>query len=141
MLFVINESAETGECPFLVFRLVSGFGTFDQDLLNLSCVRILPVISKSDARFHFVDILSSGAARSESVPFDLTLMYLHIEFLGFRKHSHSGGGSVYTSLCLGCRNSLHTVHAAFIFHSAVNIATGQSEYYFLISTRSPFRKR
>jgi hypothetical protein len=44
VLFVIDESTETGEGTFFVFGLVACFGTLDKNLFHFARVGIFPVI-------------------------------------------------------------------------------------------------
>ncbi len=121
--------------------MVAGLGAFDQYLLAHAGVGILPHIAQTDARLDLVDILAAGAAASERVPFDFSLVDLHVERLGLWQHCHGSSRCMDTALCFGGRHTLHAMHTAFIFQRAVDTVARDRQHYFLEASRCALARR
>ena len=62
-----------------------------------------------------LDILSSSATRPERIPVDFTFINFNIEFFCFWKNCYRCSRSVYSTLCFGCRDTLHPMYTGFVF--------------------------
>ena len=138
MLLVVDESTETGQRALFIFRLVACLGTFDQDFFGNTGIRVLPDIAQTHSGFYLINILSTRAATSESIPFDLSFVDDHIELFRFRKYGYRSCRSMYTSLSLCGGNTLYAVYTRFILQCAVNIVSRDATNYFLVSAGSSF---
>ena len=64
----IEDRAQLAHGVFLVLGLVAGFGVLDEDFFFLAGVRVGELIPQSHAGLYLVDVLATGASRTEGVP-------------------------------------------------------------------------
>ena len=140
MFAVVDERAESRQSAFLVFGLVSGFGALNQNLLSFSRHGVLPRIAETHSGFHFVHVLSAGAAGAEGVPFDFTFVDDHVKGFCFRQDCDGRGRGVDTPLRLGGRHALHSVHTALVFQHAIDSFPGHGANNFLETSGSTFAR-
>ena len=60
VLLVVDERTQARQGPFLVFRLVARLGSFDEYLLGLTSIGVLPHVAQTDTGLHLVHVLASG---------------------------------------------------------------------------------
>ena len=138
VLLVVNEGAQACQGSFLVFGLVAGFGTFNQDFLVLVGEGVAPHVACSYAGLNLVYVLATGTAGAEGVPLDGTFVDFHVKFFGFGKDCYRCSTRVYSALCLSGRYALNAVNTALVLHDAVNSLAGNAEDDFLEATRGTF---
>ena len=138
MFLVVYKGTQARKGAFFVLWLVAGFGTFDEDFLHYSRIRVFPVVTQTHSRFYLVDVLSAGSTASESIPFDFAFVDFHIKWFGFRQYGNRCRRGMHTPLCFGSRNALHTVNARFVFQRAVHFVAGHITDNFLESSGSTF---
>ena len=138
MLLIIYLRTQAREGPFFVLRLVTRLGTLNQYLLHFARVGIFPVIAQAHTGLHLVDVLSTRTAGTEGLPFDLPFVDVHFKLIGLGQHRYGSGGSMYASLGLGHRYTLHTVNATLIFERTIYVLTGYIEDDLLVSAGCTF---
>ena len=79
VFFIIYKGTQARKGSFFILRLVTGFGTFNQNFFCNACVRVLPDIAQAHAGFYLVDVLAACTTASESIPFDFSFVDDHIE--------------------------------------------------------------
>ena len=141
MLLIIYLRAQARERAFLILRLVACLGTLDQDLLHFARIGVPPVITQAHAGLHLVDVLSSGTAGTESLPFDLSFVDMHFELVRFGQHGYRRSRGMHASLGLRHRHSLHAMNTGFIFERAIYIHTRHVEDDLFVSSGSAFGER
>ena len=88
VFLVVDKGTQTAEGTFLVLWLVTGFRTFYKDFFYDTCIGVFPVVTQAYARFYLVDILTSGTATSECIPFDFTFVDFYVERFCFGKYGY-----------------------------------------------------
>ena len=136
MFAVVDERAQAGEGPFLVFGLVACLGTLDEDFLRHARVRVAPVVAQAHARLHFVYILPTGTAASERVPLDFPFVDFDVEGFGLGQYGHRGGRRVHAPLCLRGRHTLYAMYPRLVFHRAVDLFARYGTDDFLVAAGS-----
>ena len=74
VLLIIYLRAQARECTLFILWLVTRLGTLNQYLLHLARVRVLPVVTQTHTRLHFVHVLTTSTAGAEGFPLDLAFV-------------------------------------------------------------------
>ena len=141
MLLIVDVGTQPREGTFLVLRLVTCLGTFNQDLIDNARVGILPHIAQTHSRLHLVDVLSTSSRTAEGVPFDLAFVDVHLELIGFGQHSHRSSRGMHTSLCLGDGHTLYAMYTRFVLQCAIDRIAGHHTDDFLETAHRAFGAR
>src|ERR1051326_548346 len=85
--------------------------------------------------FYFIYVLPARTAPTCRLNFNVSSIYLHIHFFGFRKNGNRYGRCMNSSLLFGGRNALHAVNSAFKFQRAVCIIASNFYNYLFKSAQ------
>ena len=140
VLLIIYLRTQARERALFVLRLVACLRTFDEYLLGLARIGVLPVITKPHARLHLVDVLTAGTARSERLPFDLALVDMHLKLIRLGQYRDRRRRGMYPALRLRHRHALHAVYATLVLERPIDVLARDVEDDLLVSARSTFRK-
>lgn len=119
VLFVIDESTETGERTLFVLGLVACFGTFDQNLLDFAVLGFFQLYRKRTPDSTLLTFCPPAPPLG-MYPFDFTFVYLYVEWFGFGQYGDRRGRCMYPALRFCCRDTLHAVNSRFVFQRTVD---------------------
>ena len=121
-LFVIQDRAQLTHGILTVLGLVARLGVLNQNLLLLTGIGILVLITQTHTRFYLVDVLSTGTTASECIPRDSGHIHLHLNRIVHQrsdKDRSKRGHSL--ALSIVGRNTHQTMHAILTLQIAVGI--------------------
>ena len=120
--FIVKNRAQLTHRILPVLRLVTGFGILNQDFLFLSGIRVLVLITQTNARFHFIYVLSTGTSRTESIPRDTGRQNIHFNAIVHQRSDKHGSKRSHTlTLRIVRGNTNQTVYTVFTFQISISI--------------------
>ena len=118
-----QSAAENFQCLVLVLKLAALVLAFYHHAGGEMC--------HTDGTGGLVDVLAACAGGTEGINAQILHVQRKVHFLCLRHHGHRGGGCVDAALGLGLRHTLHPVHTALVFQTAVGPVAVHREDGFL----------